>query len=80
MPEKDHMADAKNNQIKTKSGATVDLVYDIMMIQGASLRVRSTPPATLAQEGKVHQTTMRSGQRSVIKHIFFNDCSCKLAT
>ena len=29
-------------------------------VQGASLRGRHTPPATLAQEGKVHQITMRS--------------------
>ena len=33
------------------------------ILQGASLRGRPTPPATLAQEGKVHQITMRSGQR-----------------
>ena len=34
---------------------------DIQGVQGASLRGRPTPPATLAQEGKVHEIT-RSGQ------------------
>ena len=39
-------------------------------IQGASLRGRPTPPATLAQEDKVHQN-MRSGQRSMIDYYSF---------
>ena len=38
-------------------GAAVNCIY----IQGAPLRGRPTPPATLAQAGKVHQIT-RSGQ------------------
>ena len=40
-------------------------------LQGPSLRGRPTPPATLVQEGKVRQTTMQSGQRSVIEYSFF---------
>ena len=36
-------------------------------LQGASLRARPTPPATLAQGETVHQVTMRSGQKSMIR-------------
>ena len=47
-------------------------MYEIlsMNIQGVSLRGRHTPPATLAQEGKL----VWSGQRFMI------DCKCTLAT
>ena len=40
-------------------------------IQGASLRGRLTPPATLAKEGKVHPIFMRSGQRSMVEYYSF---------
>ena len=43
-----------------------------MLLQGASLCGRLTPPSTLAQEGKkAHQITVRSGQRSMIEYSFF---------
>ena len=42
-----------------------------MYVKGASLRGRPTPPATLPQEGKIHQITMQSGQMSMIEYIFF---------
>ena len=45
-----------------------------MYVQGASLRGRPTPPARLAEEGKVRKTpiiNMRSGQRSMIERSFF---------
>ena len=41
-----------------------------MRVQGAPVRGWPTPPATLAQEEKVHQI-MRSGQRSMIECGFF---------
>ena len=37
-------------------------------VQGASLRGRPTPPATLPQKGKVHQI-MRRGQRSMTEYL-----------
>ena len=42
-----------------------------MYVQGASRRGRPTPPATLVQEGKAHQFTMSSGQRSMIEFSSF---------
>ena len=58
-----------------KHGAVVTLYAKCVLfhtgksIQGASLRGRPMPAATLDQKGKVHQI-MRSGQRSMIEYSF----------
>ena len=40
-------------------------------LDGASLRGRPTPPATLAREEKVHRIIREVDSRSMIEHIYF---------
>ena len=54
--------------------------WNMYGIQGASLRGRLTPPATLAQEGKKVHQIMRSEQRPTIEFSVFKDRNRKPAT